>query len=110
MNRFNTAALGAFWIFLLVAMGRTWAADEMSMMIYKGDLISVSTDSHTFSVKGSDQKEWEFTYNDKTEVSGAGEGIEGLAGKTGTPVTVHYKKEGDKNIATKIEVHSAQEY
>jgi hypothetical protein len=110
MKKFNIVVLAAFSILLLTSLGSISAAGEKSMLTYNGDLIRVSIDSHIFAVKGSDQKEWEFTYNDKTEVTGAMETVEGLAGKTGTPVTVHYKKEGDKYIATKIEVHQHQPY
>jgi hypothetical protein len=32
----------------------------------------------------------------------------GLAGKTGTPVTIYYNSEGNKHIATRIEVREKQ--
>jgi hypothetical protein len=110
MKTLNTVAVAAFSMLLIASLGSILAADEMSILAYNGDLVRVSTDSHTVVVRGSDEKDWEFTYTDKTEVTGAMETIEGLAGKTGTPVTIRYKKEGNRNIATNIEVHEKQAY
>jgi hypothetical protein len=108
MKRFTMVALATLSILLFVSQGSMLAADEMSMLSYKGDLVQVSSDSHMLTVRGTDQKEWEFTYNDNTEVTGDIETVEGLAGKTGTPITVYYKSEGNKHIATRIEVRQKQ--
>ena len=100
-----TVMVAAFAALLLYSASSALAAGEMTSMTLKGNLIRVSSESHTFVVRGSDDKEVEFTYNDQTEISGASGTIEGLAGKADTSVTVHYKKEGSRNIATKVEVH-----
>ncbi len=110
MRRYTVVALAAFSLLVLLAQGSMSVAEERSMLTYKGDLVRVSADSHMFVVRGSDEKEWEFTYNDKTEVTGDIATVEGLAGKTGTPVTVYYKSEGNKHIATRIEVREKQAY
>ncbi len=110
MKQVNRAMLAAFAILLLVSCGSVLASDKgMSEkgLTLNGDLIRVDTDNHSFVVRGSDQKEITFSYDDKTEISGAGGTIEGLAGSTGTSVTVYYKQEGTSNVATKVEVHSS---
>jgi hypothetical protein len=51
----------------------------------------------------------QFTYNDRTDVTGAKEGVAGLASMKGSQVTVHFNKEGSNNVATKIEVSAKRE-
>jgi hypothetical protein len=74
----------------------------------KGELTKVDTTAKTLSVKASDGAEMQFSYNDQTEVSGAQEGVAGLATKTGSQVTVHYTEKDGAKTATKIEVSSAK--
>ncbi len=105
MKMRSTVIAAALAALLLYSAGSALAAGE-GMMSLKGDLVRVTPETHILVVKGPDSKEVEFTYNDKTEISGADKTIEGLVGKTGTSVTVHYKKDGATNIATKVEVHS----
>lgn len=69
-----------------------------------GELTSVDPDEMTITLKGPDGKAWSFRYNEDTEVSGAQQGVAGLATRTGTIVTVHFEGEGDERMATKIEV------
>lgn len=107
MKKLNTLMIAAFAALLFISAGSALAAGEGTSMSLKGELIRVNPDSHTFVVKDSDNKEIEFAYNDKTEIAGASETIEGLAGKPNTSVTVHYTREGAKNTATKVEVHSS---
>ena len=45
-----------------------------------------------------------FSYTEDTEVTGAQQGVAGLATKAGSPVVVHYTSSGDSKIAKKIEV------
>jgi hypothetical protein len=81
-------------------------AKSAEMTMLKGELISVNPDAHMLTVKDSQGNVVEFTFTSSTEISGAGETIEGLAGKTGTSVTVHYREESGKKIATKVDVQS----
>ena len=93
-----------FSMLLIVSSAGAWASG--GAMTFKGELMSVNPDTHTMAVKDSKGNEWMFTYNDSTQISGEINTVEGLAGKTGTPVTVHYREEGGKKIATRVEVHS----
>ena len=76
-------------------------------MTLQGELVKVDADAKTITVKGSDSKEVLFTYNDKTEVKGAGD-VAGLATAAGSKVSVEFTPEGGKKIATRIEVQSKQ--
>jgi hypothetical protein len=70
----------------------------------KGELVKVDAVAKTISVKGADGVETEYAYNDTTEVAGGREGVAGLATKSGSKVTVHFKNDMGKKTATKIEV------
>jgi hypothetical protein len=74
----------------------------------KGELVKVDDAAKTISVKGADGVETVFAYNDRTEVTGAGEGIAGLATKAGTKVTVRFTSDMGTKTATKIEVQGAK--
>lgn len=69
-----------------------------------GELVSVDADSQMLTIKGADGSEWNFQYTEDTEVSGAQQGVAGLATKAGTRVTVHYTGEGEVKTATRINV------
>jgi hypothetical protein len=72
----------------------------------QGELMSVDTDSKKLTIKASDGTLMDFFYNDETEVTGAQEGPAGLATKSGSQVTVHFKQEGTARLAKKIEVNA----
>jgi hypothetical protein len=105
MKSRTTRLLTAFSILLLVFFGSVLVADEAQPMTLKGALVRVNTDANTVLVRDSDQKEMEFSYNEKTEISGDTRTFEGLAGKTGTQITVYYSKDGAVDFAAKLEVH-----
>ena len=77
-------------------------------MTVQGELVKVDADAKTITVKATDGSEVQFTYNDKTEVKGAGESVAGLATQAGSKVSVDFTTEGSKKIATRIEVQSKQ--
>lgn len=110
MKRSNTVMLAAFSVLLIAFFSTISLAEGESNLMFKGDLISVNPDSHSLVVRDSQNKEMKFSYNDKTEILGAGGTIEGLAGKSGTAVTVHYTKDGEASLATKIEVNPKAAY
>ena len=56
----------------------------------------------TLSVKNSAGQEMELRYSDQTLISGADGGVEGLATKSGTPVSVHFDME--TRTAAKVEL------
>jgi hypothetical protein len=70
----------------------------------KGELVSVDDAAKSITIKDDTGAEVKFTYDDKTDVSGAKEGVAGLATKAGSKVTVKFKEEGASKLATKIEV------
>lgn len=74
--------------------------------IFEGELMKVDATARTLSVKNFEGQETEFRYNDQTLISGADGGVEGLATKSGTPVTVHF--DSATRTAAKIEVKPRQ--
>jgi hypothetical protein len=47
----------------------------------------------------------QFTFTAETPVVGADKGVQGLTGKAGTKLKVHYKVQGESRMATRIEVN-----
>ena len=73
----------------------------------KGELVSVDDAAKSITIKDETGAELKFTYDAKTDVSGAKEGVAGLATRAGSKVTVKYKDEAAGKLATKIEVQRA---
>jgi hypothetical protein len=73
----------------------------------KGELVSVDDVAKSITIKDETGAEQKFTYDDKTDVSGAKEGVAGLATRAGSKVTVKYKDGAAGKLATKIEVARA---
>ena len=82
------------------------AQAQESPQIFEGELMKVDATSKTLSVKNSEGQEIEFRYNDQTLISGADGGVEGLATKSGTPVSVHF--DTATRTTAKIEVRPRQ--
>lgn len=74
--------------------------------IFEGELMKVDATAKTLTVKSSEGRGMEFRYNDQTLISGADGGVEGLATKSGTPVSVHF--DTATRTAAKIEVRQRQ--
>ena len=74
--------------------------------IFEGELMKVDATAKTLSVKSSDGQQMEFRYNDQTLISGADGGVEGLATKSGTPVSVSF--DTATRTAARIEVRQHQ--
>ena len=51
----------------------------------------------------------QFRYTDQTKVSGAQEGVAGLATMTGVQVTVRFARQQQDNVATEINVQPPAE-
>jgi hypothetical protein len=70
----------------------------------QGELANVDAAAKTITVKVADGSEMQFAYNDKTEVTGAKDGVAGLATAKNSRVTVHFNDEaGAKTkLATRI--------
>src|SRR5262245_30522271 len=83
------------------ALGQSQAAATAT-----GELTDVDSKTKTLTVKTAAGSEMKFKYDDSTKVSGAGKTTAGLATMTGQQVTIQYKKDGQSNIVTNIEVQS----
>lgn len=73
----------------------------------KGELVSVDDAAKSITIKDETGAEQKFTYDDKTDVSGAREGVAGLATQAGSKVTVKFTDGAAGKVATKIEVAKA---
>ncbi|HEU0004818.1 MAG TPA: hypothetical protein VFS12_02400 [Terriglobia bacterium] len=82
------------------------ALAQETPQIFEGELMKVDATAKSLSVKNSDGWAMEFRYNDQTLISGADGGVEGLATKSGTPLSVHY--DSATRTAAKIEVGQRQ--
>ena len=80
------------------------AAAEKS---FSGQLAKVDDKAKEITLKGTDNKEMMFTWDDKTQITGV-EGPQGLTGKTGSNLKVSYREAAGRNLATKIEVSAAK--
>ena len=71
---------------------------------FSGQLSKVDTSAKLIAVKGPDQKDMMFNYNDDTQVVSPDKTVQGLSGKTGAQLRISYREERGSNIATKIEL------
>ena len=70
---------------------------------YSGQLAKVDATAKEITLKGADNKEMIFVYDDKTQITGV-EGPQGLGGRTGAELRVTYRENRGANLATKIDV------
>ena len=82
------------------------AQAEAQMQSARGELLDVDGKASTLTIK-TQTGEMSFRFNDATKVTGASKGVSGLATMTGSEVTVMYRKDGQINLATSIDVKSA---
>lgn len=71
---------------------------------FSGQLSKVDTSAKLIAVKGPDQKDMMFNYNDETQVISPDKTVQGLSGKTGAQLRISYREERGSNVATKIEL------
>jgi hypothetical protein len=74
---------------------------------FEGRLTKVDDKAKLITVKGADDKEMSFSYNDQTQMAGVDKGPEGLTGKTGSTLKIWYRENRGANLASKIEVQGA---
>jgi hypothetical protein len=72
--------------------------------VVEGQLMKVDATAKSISVKPATGAEMLLTYDDQTQVIGQEKTIQGLAGKSGSPVKVSYRQQGTSNLATRIEI------
>jgi hypothetical protein len=73
-------------------------------MVFQGSLVQVDPDAKTLVVKSAEEKEMQFTYTDATEIVGAENTTQGLAGKSGESVKVTYTVDQGVNHANRVEI------
>ena len=71
---------------------------------FQGQLSKVDATAKEITLKGADNKEMIFTYNDQTQMTGVDNAPQGLSGKTGSNLKVTYRENRGSNLATHIEV------
>jgi hypothetical protein len=102
--RFITRALLAIGTVLLLIGIVPLHAQEPAVSMAQGQLVKVDAVAKTVVIRTTEGSQMQFTYTADTKVDGADEGVEGLATKAGTDVTVHFTKKGSENIATEIAI------
>ena len=73
----------------------------------QGELLDVDAKASTFTIKAP-TTELTFRFNDQTKVTGDQKGVSALATMTGSQVTVQFKKDGQMNLATSIDVRAVK--
>jgi hypothetical protein len=72
----------------------------------EGELVRLDPDAKLIVVKTAAGFDQQLRYTDQTFVNGAERGVAGLAGTSGTRVSVRATGEGADRVATEITVHS----
>jgi len=93
-------------LFLVGAASVLAQEQSATSAVAQGRLVRVDSTAKTLIVQGA-QGQMTFRYTDETKVSGSQEGVAGLATMAGARLTVHYVKQQQDNIATRIEVQSS---
>jgi hypothetical protein len=76
--------------------------------IAQGQLVRVDANAKTLIIQSAGSQML-FRYTDQTKVSGAQEGVAGLATMAGAQVTVRFVKQQQDNVATEISVQPPAE-
>jgi hypothetical protein len=84
------------------ALGQSQAATTAT-----GEITDVDSKNKTLTLKTAAGSEMKFKWDDATKVSGSQKDAAGLATSTGRQVTIQYKRDGQSNMASSIEVHAA---
>jgi hypothetical protein len=110
MKRLLTLVAASIAVLLLVVMPAASQAPQAEKT-FSGTLTKVDAAKKVITVKGTaNEPEMTFTFDDKTQVTGAEKTVEGLAGKSGATLKVTYREEGADRHATRIEVSEAKKY
>src|SRR5262245_10875132 len=110
MKRLLTLGVASVAVLLLIVMPVASQAPQAEKT-FSGTLTKVDAAKKVITVKGTaNEPEMTFTFDDKTQVTGAEKTVEGLAGKSGATLKVTYREEGANRIATRIDVSEAKKY
>ena len=108
MKNLLTLAAASIAVLLLIVMPVASQAPQAEKS-FSGTLTKVDAEKKVISVKGTgNEPERTFTYDDKTQVTGAEKTVQGLAGKSGAMLKVTYREQGTDQVATRIEVSEAR--
>jgi hypothetical protein len=93
--------------FLSTANHRLLSAQNEKVVtekIMEGQLLNVDRNAKLVSVRGPDQKEAIFNYNDDTQVISPDRTMQGLVGKPGAEVRIRYREDRAVKLAISIEL------
>lgn len=103
----SVAAMGKV-VSIQAASSHDLIAQEPEVKTVRGELTKVDLESQTLTIKLENGDEVQFAYDSDTMVEGRENGVQGLASDTGTMLTVHYKEDSGKKIATKIVIKKSE--
>jgi len=108
MKRLLTLGAASIAVLLLIVMPVASQAPQAEKT-FSGTLTKVDAEKKVITVKGTgNEPEMTFTYDDKTQVSGAEKNVQALTGKSGAMLKVTYREQGADRIATRIDVSEAK--
>jgi len=82
-------------------------SQDTTVKIVQGELTKVDMEGHSLTIKLEKGDEMQFEYDSSTTVEGRENGIQGLASDTGARLTIHFKEESGKKIATRIIINKS---
>ena len=106
-SRLGAGIIMAMVIFLPTANYRLVGVQNGKVITEKimdGQLLNVDRNAKLVSVKGPDQKETMFNYNDDTQVISPDRTMQGLVGKPGAEVRIRYREDRGVRMAVTIEL------
>jgi hypothetical protein len=110
MKKLLSLAAASIAVLLLVVLPVASQAPQAEKT-FSGTLTKVDPDKKVITVKGTGKEpEMTFTYDDKTQVTGAEKSVQGLTGKSGATLKITYREQGADRIATRIDVSEAKKY
>src|SRR5690242_2657003 len=102
MHLTRRAVFGVVTALIFAGAVPVMTQDEIS--IVRGELLKVDTTSKTIVIKTDANLEMIFSYTDATKVTGMNVGIAGLATMKGLPVTIHFARQEQTNVAIYIDI------
>lgn len=79
-------------------------AQAQAEKAFEGALVKIDTEAKMLVAKGADNKDMQFAYTDRTQITGPEKSIQGLASKAGAKLKITYRVDQGVNHATRIEV------
>ena len=108
MKRLLTLGAASVAVLLLVVMPVASQAPQAEKT-FSGTLTKVDAAKKVITVKGpGNQPEMNFTYDDKTQITGGEKTVQGLSAKSGATVKVTYREQGVDRIASRVDVSDAK--